>query len=110
MRFIVFFTQAGDGCDYTIGCGKKYEIIEADSMEDAKEMVIFPDGEDEYSIFHDRDISYDEIIIVPFENYLEINIEEEIEKEEKRKENSQAAKQKRIDEAEFERLKLKLNK
>lgn len=33
-KFIVLMTQLG-GCDHTIGCGMKWEIIEADSKEAA---------------------------------------------------------------------------
>lgn len=38
MKFIVLMSQSG-GCDYTIGCGKKWEIIEAGNINEAFEKV-----------------------------------------------------------------------
>ena len=42
-KFIVLMSQSG-GCDYTIGCGMKWEIIEAVDIHDAKCQVFgYPD-------------------------------------------------------------------
>ena len=35
MKFVVLLKQAGEGCDYTIGCGYRYEFFEAKDMDDA---------------------------------------------------------------------------
>ena len=29
MKYVALFTGAGDGCDYTIGCNKNFEVFEA---------------------------------------------------------------------------------
>ena len=46
MKFLICLKQSGEGCDYTIGCGMNFEIIEASSLENAKEKVIYPEGLD----------------------------------------------------------------
>lgn len=33
--YVVVMKQKDEGCDYTIGCGTKYEFIEADGIEEA---------------------------------------------------------------------------
>lgn len=35
MRYVALFTGEGEGCDYTIGCNKSFEVFEAVSDEDA---------------------------------------------------------------------------
>ena len=44
-----------------------YEIMEADSIEDLKERITFPEGREEYSVFY-QGFGYEEIIVVPFEH------------------------------------------
>ena len=46
MRFLVVKKQIGEGCDYSIGCGYRFDWIDADSLEDAIEMEVWPDGRD----------------------------------------------------------------
>jgi hypothetical protein len=36
MKYVIIFEQRGEGCDYTIGCGIKFKIIEANDLEDAR--------------------------------------------------------------------------
>ena len=110
MKFLICLKQSTEGCDYTIGCGMKFEVIEASSLEDAKEKVIYPEGLEENSIFENTDISYDDIKIVSMEHVFNLDVEgmeEQILKKRREKEEEE----KRLeDEAEFERLKRKLNK
>ncbi len=49
MRYLVVKKEHGGGCDYTIGCGMRYDWIEADSYPELIEKVTFPDGRDEQS-------------------------------------------------------------
>ena len=65
MKFLVCMTQHGYGCDYTIGCGMRYDVIEADSREDVIETVLYPDGRDEGSYYLSRtsDTELKELII-----------------------------------------------
>ena len=39
MKYKAYLQQTGEGCDYTIGCGKRVINIEADSMEEAKQKL-----------------------------------------------------------------------
>lgn len=40
MNFVVLYRGCGYGCDYTIGCNKKWSFIEADSIKEATEKVL----------------------------------------------------------------------
>lgn len=43
--YYCFKTQRGEGCDYSIDCGKQLKLLRAKTMEDAiKEVVDVPDG------------------------------------------------------------------
>ena len=110
MQYMVIYKQSGEGCDYTIGCGMKYEILEADDMKELTEEIVFPDGRGEYSIFNNEDISYDEIIVVPFNQTEPLDLIS-LESWAKAIDNADKEEQQRLeDEAEFERLRKKLGK
>ena len=49
MRFLKVSKMNGEGCDYTIGCGMRFDWIEAESIKEAEELSVWPDGKDEYS-------------------------------------------------------------
>jgi hypothetical protein len=34
-KFCLVMRQSGEGCDYTIGCGFRWEIVHADALEEA---------------------------------------------------------------------------
>lgn len=36
MILMLIMQQKGEGCDYTIGCGKSYSVLASTNMEDAK--------------------------------------------------------------------------
>lgn len=40
MKKYIAYLDQGQGCDYTIGCGKKVISIDAESIEDAREKLI----------------------------------------------------------------------
>lgn len=65
-KYLVCKKQKGEGCDYTIGCGMRYDFIEADSVDDAIEKTIYPDGRRERSAL-DGDMALNEILIIPAE-------------------------------------------
>lgn len=110
MQYLVIFKQASEGCDYTIGCGINYEVMEANSIEDLKEKITFPYGKEEYSRFHSTDIYFSEIIVVPFNETEPLDIEELINMGKKVDNAFDNEKELSADEAEFERLKKKLGK
>lgn len=37
MKYVIILEQRGEGCDYTIGCGINFRVIEAESREKAEE-------------------------------------------------------------------------
>jgi len=39
MRFYILTRQPGEGCDYTIGCGMRWALIEAGTVEEAAIMA-----------------------------------------------------------------------
>ena len=63
MRFLVCKKQKGEGCDYTIGCGMVYEIIEAVDSEAAIEKIVWPYGHDEISAL-EGEFALEEILLV----------------------------------------------
>ena len=64
MKFIVLQSQKG-GCDYTIGCGKNWEIVEADSEQEAlKQIFGNPANIDEDAIDNPRAWRSENAIIV----------------------------------------------
>lgn len=108
MKFLVIQTQTGQGCDYTIGCGTRADIMEADSLEIVQQMVLFPNGIDEKAVvFEDGDGDYIKSIrIVKEGNWHEIDVEglRRIKAEESEKSHAAAEDSER---AEYERLKKK---
>ena len=61
---------------FFIGCGINYEVIEVDSIEDLKVQITFSEGKEEYSIFHNTDIYFSEIIVIPFDKTEPLDIED----------------------------------
>lgn len=61
MKFISYQQQKGYGCDYSIGCGMRVEIIEANSLEKALDKILkLPDNWDE---IENPDSFHDQVII-----------------------------------------------
>lgn len=110
MKFAVIMSQEEEGCDYTIGCGISFEIVEAESIEEVKESVKYPEGKDEYSIFRREDIRYDRIIIIPLVDSFCFDIDKEYKQENELKMSEKEEKERIKDEEEFLKLKAKLNK
>lgn len=44
--YVVLFNQGDNGCDYTIGCGKRFTFFQAEDLEDAR-LKVFEKREDE---------------------------------------------------------------
>lgn len=78
MKFVAIFKQHGEGCDYTIGCGMRYEIFEAASRQDATEKLYkkIVDGETYSSetcwpYSGDTELSY--LVLAELPDYLPID-------------------------------------
>lgn len=75
MKYLVCKKQHGDGCDYTIGCGMRYDFVEANSIEEVTESEIYPDGRDEWCAL-DGESALSEILIIPVDNITRVDIDE----------------------------------
>ena len=73
MKFLVCQKMHGDGCKYTIGCGMRFDYIEADSIEDVIERVTWPEGREEYCTLVGEDALSD-ILIVPAEHVVTVDV------------------------------------
>lgn len=73
MKFLICEQQHGEGCDYMIGCGMRYYWVEADSIEDAKEKIFYPEGLDEYSSL-EGDKALKNLLIIPAEAVNDIDL------------------------------------
>lgn len=110
MLYLVIMKEEGEGCDYTIGCGMNYEMVEAENEESLIKKIVFPDGEDENSIFENTDRSYEEIIYVPVDDITRLDIDSIKRKIENKNLEEEEEKQRKKDEEDFERLRKKLGK
>jgi len=77
MKYLVCKKQQGVGCDYTIGCGMRFDFIEADSLQSALEKILWPDGLDERSAL-EGDEALTELLLVPSCHVYTVNLVEEL--------------------------------
>ena len=75
MKFLVCKKMQGEGCDYTIGCGMRFDFLEAESVEDAVQQVIYPDGPNETSSLEGEQPLSD-ILIINAQNVYVVEIEQ----------------------------------
>lgn len=119
-QYIVMMTQSGEGCDYTIACGKKYEIKKARENDTAESILkreaLLYFFDEEYIDFENsslssiREFMLDELII-SFEGEIHhLDVHTFIEEIENQFNEKEKEKQQKEDEAEFERLRAKLNR
>ena len=74
MKFLVCRKQEGEGCDYTIGCGMRFDVIEADSLNAAVDRIVWPDGQDECSSL-EGEFALVKILAVPFDEVHIVDVE-----------------------------------
>jgi len=103
MQFLICERTDGIGCDYTIGCGMTFYFMDADSIEDAQEKVIWPDGHDEYYTL-DGESARDSILIIPAEHVFTVDIIKLKLEFKKHKESLEQNKIESIERAELKRL------
>ena len=75
MYFLVCKKQDGEGCDHTIGCGMRYDIVCAESIEEAVTSIIWPDGSEKSDTLHGKQ-ALTEVLIVPYHQVHICNIAE----------------------------------
>lgn len=78
-QFLVCIKQDGEGCGYTIGCGMRFDFIEADDLHDAIEKTVWPDGREETSSL-EGEMALTTILVIPFENVTSVDVKSMTEK------------------------------
>lgn len=117
MRFLVCQKQHGQGCDYTIGCGMRFDYVDAESVEAAIEKVVWPDGrgeededEDDMDCALIGDSALSDILVIPAEHVVTVNVEKMTAEVEAAKIERRAKERKRKELAELKRLQAKYSK
>lgn len=115
MKFVAIYEQSGQGCDYSIDCGKTYYIFNAKNRKEARDYVykdIFGEkleDEDYVNYFGERYL--DNVILaevpeqLPIEKWYE-KVGKELEKQEKEEKEEEEEEELK----ELERLKTKYGK
>lgn len=111
-KYYALVKQAGEGCDYTIGCGYLYvHIPDAIHIEDAKnkfiEMALDPRNDNSLRYFGEQALRYAKIIEVHAEH--EINLDSQYRKLDEIKNFEQRQANEEQEKAEYERLKRKFD-
>ncbi len=106
MKYLVCRKQDGDGCDYTIGCGMAYSFIEASSIEDVIEEIIYPDGRDEYCELEGEN-ALDEILVIPADAVITVDVSSLLKGIEASTQEAAKAKEQEVELAQLKRLQAK---
>ena len=106
--FTAYLEQSGEGCDYTIACGKKLVLLQSSSRGDAIDelkSLLFGEGR-----FYGSDTDFEKITLYKVES-SEVLPYQEWKREECEKEKAAALQFKaQLELAEYERLKAKFGK
>jgi len=106
MKWLLLMSEEGEGCDYTIGCGVAYEMIEAESREEALEVareklddrsLLDPDGERQLEVAY----------LLPADGDIVVPSDEWIAERQAKKDIAKKAEVEAQEMAELERLKSK---
>ncbi len=110
-KYIVIKKQFGEGCDYTIGCGTRKDIVEAESIDEIMEKIALSEGKHEpYCSELTGDNELAEVLIIPFDCAITVDLEpwrQKVQDNIKEYENDQTEANER---AVLERLQKKYNK
>lgn len=82
MKYVILHKGFGEGCDYTIGCNMRYDIIEFDGdIEELKHSytmeALFGDEDanpEDYNKIRDMSGQISELIIIPITEQIVINM------------------------------------
>ena len=72
MKFLLVAKQNGEGCDYTIGCGKQFKFIEAPNEQEAIRQVIEIEDECSPHVYGKRTDEFTEIYLVRCDHVIDI--------------------------------------
>ena len=109
MRFLICKKQSGEGCDYTIGCGMRFDWIEADSVDAAIEKTVWPDGHEEENAL-EGEMALTDILIIPAEHVITIPVSAMGASYRAAKRDKMQREREAAERAELERLQAKYNK
>ena len=105
-KYLLCKKMHGGGCDYTIGCGMRFDWIEAESIEAAIEKAVWPDGRDEHCALV-GEMALSDLFIIPAEHVKVLPVAEmTFAVEQDLRERARKAKES-AERAEFERLQKK---
>jgi hypothetical protein len=74
MEYLVCLKQRGEGCDYTIGCGYIFKYLDAASIDEAVEQIVWPEGRVHGSNLEGED-ALETILIIPSEYVVTVDVE-----------------------------------
>lgn len=102
MKYYAFLKQTGEGCDYTIGCGKNLiEITDVNSMDEAKEKMAKIVEED----YNNPETKLAECLIIEASSFESLNLVSVYVHIEEKKVKELKEEQLKKDKLEYERLK-----
>lgn len=104
MRYLICKEQYGEGCDYTIGCGMVFEFVEAESVDDAIEMTIYPDGGDSYCALEGDEMALATILVIPAEHVITVDIKRMLKKIKRQRKQEEKEEKRQQELVELKRL------
>jgi hypothetical protein len=102
-NLFLWFKQAGEGCDYTIGCGEILLELKATNMEDAKKEALKEAQDRGFQNAYDKELEC--AVILEFKENIFFHLTGEMEKINESEE--EVERQKKIEDLEKELRKLK---
>jgi hypothetical protein len=103
-KYIMLLKQSGEGCDYTIGCGMLWEVVETENIQEKIRETLEDFGADGTG-----DVLFTRMVFVPFDAATVVDVDlDKIYRQIRDDKDQQASKDNEEKErAEYERLKLK---
>ena len=106
MKYMVLLKQKRAGCDHTIGCGMRFDEVEAQSEEDLIERVLWPEGRAEASILESED-GVACFMFAPVSEFKAVDVDSILKGIKSAKQAAADSARRDADRAEYERLKRK---
>lgn len=74
MKYLVCKKQVGEGCDYTIGCGYRFDWMEVADIQAAIEKTVWPDGRGDESCAIEGENALVTILVIPAESVTIVDV------------------------------------
>ena len=103
-KYIMLLKQNDEGCDYTIGCGMLWEVVETDSIQETIKDTIHSFGADGTG-----EVTFSRMVFVPFDAAGVVDVDlDNVYKQIKEEKNQLTDKEsEKKEKEEYDRLKLK---